>query len=458
MNNSDLNDWAKTHVFYNLYDHLSSRHRFDVEEYKHKQKQLGTPNGHILLKNNFFDSLKGEKKMYLAHTTSNLKKVIESKALYSSAGCLVGSIYCSQLTKEANNFRMHNLSSYIHNNEVQKFTDEKSTSVDTLIIEVNMDKDSNNNLIGVDYLRLGDIHFSIYKHLEYLLSCNERAELSNILTNHIRNGFGFLSRCRNIFNHHISVDNDKFLAEFTENIKSLPILGYIYFESIVEYILLFQDSPRASQFHDLKEFYNPSYKDLIFSVWPKLSKSYSLNTFQPKFSVVTNYLKTHHVFNKFSENEFKDYVVQKILYLVNTRLFNDLDDIMWKEVRMDMDNLSEHFRPLIGHLIHRELRNFGRYPNFYHYFDEVKALRIWNYWNHMNLSIPFNGIIPKGEIGINPAYTNLKYKVYSSNLTTKDNLSYLVPDKQLDISIVPKLVDLKFTLMRDRENKSSSAK
>ena len=50
---------------------------------------------------------------------------------------------------------------------------------------------------------------------------------------------------------------------------------------------------------------------------------------------------------------------------------------------------------------------------------------MWNYWNQMNIAIPFNGVIPKGEIGVNPGYANLKYRIYQGKITDNNGLILL---------------------------------
>jgi len=81
----------------------------------------------------------------------------------------------------------------------------------------------------------------------------------------------------------------------------------------------------------------------------------------------------------------------------------------------------------------------------------MKALQIWNYWNQLNLIIPFNGIIPKGEVGINPAYPELKYKIYLAESYKEENKMYLKPTKEQNVQIVPRLVDPKFTAMGENK-------
>jgi hypothetical protein len=68
----------------------------------------------------------------------------------------------------------------------------------------------------------------------------------------------------------------------------------------------------------------------------------------------------------------------------------------------------------------------------------------------MNIAIPFNGIIPKGEVGINPAHPNLCYRTYSTKVIRENGYMYLDLKKELELEIVPKLVDPKFISMRNK--------
>src|SRR5262249_38706093 len=129
----------------------------------------------------------------------------------------------------------------------------------------------------------------------------------------------------------------------------------------------------------------------------------------------------------------------------------------WQALRWDLPSLLKHVSPLLGHLVHRELRSFGRFPDFYFYFDQFKALQIWNYWNHMGIVIPFNGVIPKGETGINPAYPNLSYRIYRAGIMVESGVTYAQPEEELEVKIVPRLVHLRFATMRNREQNSAMA-
>jgi len=349
---------------------------------------------------------------------------------------------------------MHNLGTYVFKTEAPMMAKKHNQQPDILIFEIETNKNNHRNLIGIDYLRAGKIHYSIYKQLEYLLSYRERSDLYQIIVSRAKQSLEYLALC-DCFSSKKNINPDYFLDIFIKNIPYLPILGYLYFEAISEYLMLFQNSEQAKKYIEIEEFYNHSYKKLMYDLLPKLKQNFKLSDFYPSIKKVTTYLEEGHFFTNFNSNHFKNWLTERLIYLTNARLldnYNKNQQIDWREINWSFENLAKYTKPLLGHLIHRELRNFGRYPSFYFYFDQTKALQAWNYWNHMDIEIPFNGIIPKGEVGINPALPDLKYKVYHGRylFSNKSGFSYVRPVKQLKINIEPKLIDLRYSTMHAR--------
>lgn len=454
QNNDIISSWADAHVFYNMYLHKQGQNgsKYERDEYMWRKRIVTeTPNGHLVVKNSFFENLIKSKKVYLAHITYNLDSILKNRRIFSSSGCLMGSIYCSPLVLEAGRLRLHNLGVYITEHEASMMIENKSGKErpEILLFEVNVDKNIHNNLIGIDYLRMGEVHYSIYKQLEYLLSYKERFELHKLILLKMKQSLDYLSLCSESHHSEGKVDPNYFLNVFVANIQFLPILGYLYFEAISEYLMLFQDNKEAKKYADVGELYNPTYKELMYALRPKLRQNFKLSDFQPTINSVINYLDHKDVFTKFNKNHFKDWLTKRLIYLTNARLFGNCkqNNIDWCHFHWDFENLAEFAKPLLGHLIHRELRNFGRYPSFYFYFDQTKALQGWNYWNHMDIEIPFNGVMPKGEVGINPALPDLTYKVFRGKYIKGKDFRYVEPIKELKISIEPKLVDLRYSSM-----------
>ncbi|MBT9168892.1 MAG: hypothetical protein DDT19_02242 [Syntrophomonadaceae bacterium] len=454
---NNLQKWAEAHIFYNLFlEEPGENNKILLDEFNWRKRVINkAPHGNLLLNNSFFKTIKDNEIIYLAHITPNLHNILENNILFPSSGCLVGSIYCVPVRKEGEKLFLHNLGKYIYQIETPRYLNKKLwDKIGILLIEIQIPEVSRNNLIGIDYLRLGDIHFNIYRELEYLLSSKERYLLEEICTSRIRESLEYLSLCNKAYyyNQTQKVDPIKFFRTFHETIKNLPILGYFWFEILSEFIMLYQNNQLSKKYNKIGEFYSPSYKNLIFELCPKVSSNFTLKEFNPNFNDLINYFKQNKIFTNLNTKNIISYLIERIIYLTNARLmFQNIGIIDWKKIMWNFDNLSQYFQPLIGHLIHRELRNFRRYPYFYFYFDQTKALQIWNYWNHMNIVIPFNGIIPKGEIGINPAFSHLNYKIYSTKIYEEDGNIILEPQKEIKVEIIPKLIDIKFTSLRNKD-------
>jgi len=453
QNNNIIPQWANAHVFYNMYLHKSTQNdsKIESDEYLWRQKIVTeAPNGRLITQNSFFENLKQSNKIYLAHSTYNLNEILKNGKIFSSGGCLAGSIYCTPLLVESTKLRMHNLGAYVLETEAPMLAGQREKRPEILIFEIETNQNAHHNLIGIDYLRMGEVHYSIYKQLEYLLSYEERNELHKKIMSNMKHSLDYLSLCNESPKPDESLDPDYFLNIFVGNIQFLPILGYLYFETVSEYLMLFQDNDEAKKYSEVGEFYNPTYKKLMYALEPRLKQNFKLSGFQPSINELIKYLEDKKIFTKFNYAHFKDWLAKRLLYLSNARLFdkNKQNNVEWRKFHWDFDNLTKFAKPLLGHLIHRELRNFGRYPSFYFYFDQTKALQVWNYWNHMDIEIPFNGVIPKGEIGINPALPNLTYKIFlGKQIRNKSGFRYLEQTKELKISIEPKLVDLRYSCM-----------
>jgi hypothetical protein len=407
-----------------------------------------TPNGALLRDNALFDALGSSGKLHLLHVTHALEEISEHGVLYPSGGCLVGSIYCAPLTATDRGFRMHNLGRYILTREAPAFTARMSTPgrIPTpLIFELTAPSHSYRGLAGIDYLRLGTIHLQIYTHLEYLLSKTERHQLREAIVSRTKNSTAFLALASAIAFHGAAVAPSQFLQVLHETIPRLPILGYLYFEALSEYLMLHSTSDATRRMADLGEMNNWLYKEMLFLSFPGMAGKFDLAHFRPAPRDLEMLLGR--IDATLDPQQARAYLTDRISYLTAARLFTPGQiPEAWHHTRWQFDTLATQLGPLLGHLVHRELRTFGRYPDFYFYFDQHKALQAWNYWNHMDIVVPFNGTIPKGEIGINPAYPDLQYRIFNAE---HDNAGHLHPTDELDLTIAPRLVDIKYTLMRN---------
>jgi hypothetical protein len=58
----------------------------------------------------------------------------------------------------------------------------------------------------------------------------------------------------------------------------------------------------------------------------------------------------------------------------------------------------------------------------------------------MGIAVPFNGILPKGEIGINPACTGIRYKIHRGKSYYIGSELHVEPAEELAIQIPPHLI------------------
>jgi hypothetical protein len=445
--------WADAHAFFDTPLIPGTNDRADAlgQQSAAWESRLAedTPNGALLRSNALFDALNGDGPLHLLHVTHALEEISQHGFLYPSGGCLVGSIYCAPLTASGSGFRMHNLADYVLNKEAPAFVAKVGGSGRTptpLIFEITRPRRAYRGLAGVDYLRLGSIHLSIYSHLEYLLSTAERYELREAVVSRTKNSTAFLMLAAAIVFEGADVAPAVFLELLDETIPRLPILGYMYFEALAEYLMLHSTSRKTQQLAERGEFNNWIYKEMLFATLDMAGK-FDLAKFRPAPTAFDALLAR--VDATVDAAHARAYLRDRISYLVAARLFTPGQvPETWHHTRWEFDSLAAHLGPLLGHLIHRELRTFGRYPDFYFYFDQHKALQAWNYWNHMDVFAPFNGTMPKGEVGINPAYPDLEYRIWRA---VQDDAGRVHPVEKLNLTIAPRLVDIKYTLMRNNK-------
>ncbi|MFF5719871.1 hypothetical protein [Streptomyces buecherae] len=454
MSNLDLHDmWADAHVSYSSPAGPGVTCRSDLlaEQTAAWNARLteAAPNGALLVDNAMFESLRNGNTLHLLHVTQSFDLIARHGTLRPSGGCLVGSLYCAPLTPMPEGLRMHNLAEYILTREAPASAARSPLSgriTTPLILEITMPRHGYRGLAGIDYLRLGSIHLRNYRELENLLGPKERCELREAVVNRVKNSADFLSLATTIAHRPEPAEHEAFPRLLSETIPRLPILGYIYFEALSEYLMLYSRSHHTQRLAERGEFNNWLYKKVLFAGFPGTAGHFDLARFRPGFALLEQLLGQ--VDPSIEAAHARAHLTARISYLATARFLGpERTTDQWHRMRWDFDHVAESFGPLLGHLIHRELRRFHRYPDFYHFFDERKAVQAWNYWNHMDIALPFNGTVPKGEIGVNPAYSELDYRVWRAELGD-DGL--LHPTEEVPLRLTPRLVDTQHTLMRDR--------
>lgn len=444
----DLNMlWSEAHTLHlGVYNCQSIYSNDDLNDLLY-----ASPNHSLLSNNNFFNTmLRNPDKVYIMHVTRNLERILQTKVMYPSAGCLIGCIYGTQLYKESGNlFRMHNLGKYILQQEAT-FGGGKAVPI---VIEVSFKNQAHRPILsGINYLKLGRIHQVIYDQLRYLLSPGEQYNLEAGVAQKISKSLGFLDLCSKIYNGEKQIDGRDVLAATNNAIPSLSILGYIYFEALAEYTMLFSRDELTRELRTRGEYNNTIYKSFLFDIYQRVGK-FKLSDFSLTVDEIARKIDSfnRHETAKLDLEECIDYVAHRVVDMVMGYAFSSCEfKPRWLDISWDYQGFSQFLGPLVGHMVHRELRNFNRYHDFYFYFDQVKALSVWNYWNKMDIALPFNAPMPKGEIGINPAYQNALYKIYIGKQSETSSDMIELKD-EIDVEIVPRLIDLRHTVMRSQD-------
>lgn len=448
-------DWARAHA------HYAKRSIHDETSWVEEQERLwgirqtAMPHGHLIENNAFFKSL-NDNKLYVIHGTRNYEQITNSGLLYASAGCLVGSIYCAQVYKEGDYFRMHNLGDYILHQEVPNILKShrlhcKEGTI--LLFEIDLPKTTNKKKAGIDYLRMGSIHYGLYDSLRYLLTDDERESIEDTIISILLKSKDFLLYSNRLFLGGTTFTPEtarNYLDKVSEEAAHLNMLGYLYFEATSEYLMLNSTDEKTIALAKKGEFNNWLYKHMMYHIYENLKGDFNIHRFHPSVERLFRYFQQEIDAGRLKINvdDAVVYIAERILFWINTRFFSEPGSALrWPRSETSFDAHIEAFRPLIGHLIHRQLRTHHRYREFYFYFDQSKALEIWNYWNKEDVAISFNGVFPKGEIGINPAFHNLTYKVFKAE-PCEDDVKNLRIVEEVDLRVVPRLVDLNESFLR----------
>ncbi|MEU7092588.1 hypothetical protein [Kitasatospora aureofaciens] len=393
-----------------------------------------TPNGWLLRDNAMLRTLASGAPIYLLHLTRDLGAVRSSGHLYASTGCLVGAIYGSPLTPEAGGaFRPHNLGSYLLESR------ENSTP---LIIEVTPSAPVPAK--GLDYLRLGGIHLRTYQAYRHFLTEAEDDQVLRSVLDRVHVAAPFLDTLlRNATGG--TTPDESFVDALAATVPVFPYLGYLYFETVAEHLMLHSTSRTTKEYAHRGELNNRLYKELAFSAVQDMGVLFDLGRFAPNCARLLELVECIEVG---LASGLPSYVRRRMSHLfAATALAPDQDATALTFRRADLNTLADTAPHLLGQLIFREIRIVDRYPQLYHCFEQTKALEAWSYWNSERIPTPFNGTTPKGEIGVNPAYPDASFSVWTTEICDR---GLLHPIEQVAAVPAPRLVPWLVAPLRDR--------
>ncbi|MEU2900100.1 hypothetical protein ABZ690_01730 [Streptomyces sp. NPDC006967] len=384
--------------------------------------ECSTPNGWLIRNNAMTEALVSGKPMYLLHTTKDIDAIRTSRELHASTGCLVGALYCSPLVSQREGLRPHNLGAYLMRTK---------PSTTPMVFEVTPDAPIRPK--GIDYLHLGAIHLRTYERYRSFLTPAENDRLDRAVLSGLRSAAVFLDAAlRNAAGH--ATPAPEFIDQLSDAVGHVPFLGYLYFEVLSEYLMLHSVTPETKAYAQAGELNNWLYKRLAFAAVDSMDQLFDLARFNPRY---------HRLVQLIDGMEpalgpgVAEYVRRRLSHLLaRTALRPSQDAASVTFVGSDLSTLRNVAPGLIGQIIFRELRYMPRYRQLYHCFEKAKALEAWDYWNSEGISTPFNGILPKGEIGVNPVYPRSTVRVWTAE---QDGKGYLHPAEEVSAVLTPHL-------------------
>ncbi|MFC7220369.1 hypothetical protein ACFQLX_19695 [Streptomyces polyrhachis] len=428
-----LTDWEYAHT-----DHTRGATRPEpaglaASEADWRARLEQAPNGWLLHSNAMTRTLASGGPIHLMHTTVALDAIRTSGRLYASTGCLAAALYCAPLTPEPAGLRPHNLGGYLL---------ETKPHTRTLVFEIRPQAPV--PPLGIDYLRLGGVHLRTYLAHRDLLTPAEDAGLRERAMARIRTAADFLDLLlRNAAGRR--TPEAAFVDRLAATIPAFPFLGYLYFEVLSEYLMLHSTHPRTKEYARNGELDNRLYKQLAFAAVDGMDRLFDLSRFRP------DHTRLYAIIERIAPElalGAAEYTRQRLSHVfAGTALAPTQDTSTYSFRDADADRLLTETPHLLGQLLFREMRTLDRYPQLYLAFEQAKALQAWTYWNRWRIPTRFHAL-PKGEIGINPAYPGLDYTVWTAETCAR---GLLHPVEQLDVTLTPRLADLHLTAMRRDE-------
>ncbi len=413
---------------------IESRH--DPEE----QKWLNyfyecTPNGDLYAHNSLHAAVEKEN-IVLVHATQSLDSIKRSGLLYPSVGCLGATIYATPLNLDG---KLHNFTQYIIDSEIpaiNRITPKETKHISLIGIKVKTKfTKTNKSLAQFNYLYLGPMQFDIYIQTKRNFHTSEHnvvfGEFENDVVHQIQFARPFLNICSDV----AAIPNDEFFSGFEAAVGVMPLLGYVYFETLSEYVqLLQQDSDSVTQ-RERGELAIKHLKDLVYTLTPSLSDGFDLEKFQPSIDAVIDALiimnKERGLFVDFNEYSFKTFMKKRLSQTIWIKLMNK--EIIPDNITFDT-NIS-----LSGHIVHRLIGDKQSMRPFLWDYDMLRAEYIWSDWSQRGVIVIENTVLPRGEVGINPLIPPKEYEIYELHQDVKSGV--VTFGERLNVRIAKALVD-----------------
>ncbi|MGW6504298.1 hypothetical protein [Nonomuraea angiospora] len=388
-----------------------------------------TPNGWLLRSGSLLEMLDSGQPIYLMHTTTYLEDMRANRQLYQAAGCLVGALYCAPLAREGDGLRPHNLGAWLL---------ESKPHTRTIVFEVASGRPV--PVKGIDYLRLGGVHLRTYADHRVFLTPEEDEQLRRASVHRIRQAAAFLDV---LLAGACGSDTlaKPFLDQLAATVPVVPFLGYLYFEVVAEYLMLYSTCRQTQQCAQAGEMNNRLYKQLAFAAVDTMGQLFDLALFRPDHD------RLRHLVGQIEPAlaaGVVDYTRRRLAHLFACVALDPSQDATAVTFHQaSFGGLARVAPGLLGQMVFRLLRTSPRYPQLFPIFEQAKATAASAYWNAQKIPTPFNGVTPKGEIGLNLAWPT-GARTWTAETCQR---GLLHPTEELALTFVPRLADLRGTAL-----------
>lgn len=366
------------------------------------------------------------KHLYFVHFTKNFEAIKSSGKLLSSPGNLVDVVYCIPARKNIDNsFSFHNYG----NNVFKHLKPTEYNQLHPLIIEIDLSGEKKSSIIGVNYLKLGPIYWKAFNSylkppVSLLHQIEKKYNFSMTLLSRLS---AWIEPGRQQIRYVESIDDAiKVLDIISEISVEEPLFSFYYLEAVSLCLMYSSTDTETLSLLKKKETNNYLYIKVVHKLTDQPGTIFAAHTFRPKYEklrqILTKEISDNHL--NLDMDNFMITVANILLYYFNSWLTNSefKDDGRYISLLGQLASLTVYF-------------NQQDYPEFTESVRRKLATIVHNYWNNKHSAIVINSCTPKGEVGINPEYTSLKYRIYDCEFDSSRNNLLLL--SKIEVQICP---------------------
>jgi len=357
--------------------------------------KYSTPNSTLLQSNILFENLEKHWWFWVLHVTKNRDQIIKSGKMYVSTGCLPYTIYWVPALPW---WDVHNLIEYMLSKEIASQNNEQWL----LYIHFNaLHQQTNIYNNWFDSRACWNEYYTIIQKLSKS-NISEVKEQTQELIHQATIHRTDISSELNILSELYYTKSNKYnriIDTYTSLCQKNNFFTWVSLEVLIEYIMLYQDDTRSQYLKQNNEVNNEHYKNIIFSLAPSMKWNFNIShfIFDPKQR--SDKIIENHCISQFDYEHFIRFISTRILHNLTYK-------ILWSELPDDSESL-------IWNIIYHTAKRNEHYAAFQSAFNTERKDFIHTTRKKYNTVFPYNSVIPKWEIWINPHILDWSYDVYT---------------------------------------------